>query len=275
MSSEFHDINNHRVHVEQTGSHALPTVVFLHGFTGSTISWHPVIKLLEGKVHAVSIDLWGHGRSETPKEILNYAMDQQVKDIEAVCKELQLESFLLVGYSMGGRIALAYASTYSKRIRGLLLESASPGLQKESERADRKMKDAQLAKRLQQEPICDFINFWQNIALFDSQKSMSVEKRAAVRRERLNQNPLGLANSLLGIGTGSQTSYWDLLVNQLYPVLLLTGKLDQKFEELAGQMKNSLPNVEHRSILQTGHAIHVEKPEEFATIVEDYIKQLN
>ena len=274
MSSNFYTVNGHQMHVEVRGDSSLPTVVFLHGFTGSTSTWHNVLSILENQIHAVSIDLWGHGRSDSPKNITHYSMEQQVNDIEDVCQQLELKTFILIGYSMGGRIALGYAVSYPTRVKALVLESASPGLKIESDRLERQERDAKLAKRLQEESLSDFVDFWENIALFESQKSLSKEKRAAVRKERLNQNSIGLANSLLGIGTGSQPSFWNVITDVQKPVLLLTGELDEKFETIANVMKKSLPIAEHQTILQTGHALHVEKPEEFATIVKDYVKQI-
>ncbi|WP_432352548.1 2-succinyl-6-hydroxy-2,4-cyclohexadiene-1-carboxylate synthase [Sporosarcina sp. A2] len=269
MSSEWIDVNGHSIHVQRTGNASLPTVVFLHGFTGSTATWNTVISLLDGKIHAVAVDLWGHGRSDCPENSSAYAMDHQTADLEQLFTELALEKFTLVGYSMGGRTALGYAITYPERIEKLVLESASPGLKTESERKDRKQRDANLAYRLLGEPLSDFMDYWENLALFDSQKSLPLFQQEEVRKERMSQNPKGLANSLVGIGTGSQPSYWDVLKIQTYPVVLITGSLDLKFETIALEMKSVLPNVAYYSVENAGHAIHVEKPEKFATILDE------
>lgn len=274
MGTEWITVNGHSMHVQRTGDPSLPVVVFLHGFTGSLNTWNTIVSLLEGKIHAITIDLWGHGHSDKPERSSEYTMQKQTRDLEQLFVQLELANFVLVGYSMGGRIALGYATSYPDRIQRLVLESASPGLKTEAERTERKERDAKLANRLLQEPFEDFVDFWENLALFDSQKSMSAEQREAVRKERQSQDPKGLANSLFGIGTGSQPSYWDVLAEQLYPVDLVTGALDSKFEKIALEMNNLLPRATHISVDNAGHAIHVEKPEEFATIIDAIVKQL-
>ncbi len=273
MGSEWITVNGHSMHVQRKGEPSLPVLVFLHGFTGSLDTWNTIVSLMEEKAHTVAIDLWGHGRSDKPENSSDYSMENQTRDLEQLFQELELQSFILVGYSMGGRTALGYATSYPERIQRLVLESASPGLKTEADRFERRQGDAKLANRLLQEPFEDFVDFWENLALFESQKSMSAEQIEAVRKERLSQDPKGLANSLIGIGTGSQPSYWNVLSEQLYPVDLITGSLDSKFENIALEMKNLLPEVSHFSVENAGHAIHVEKPEEFATIIDGIVKQ--
>ena len=119
-----------------------------------------------------------------------------------------------------------------------------------------------------------FVDFWEQIPLFASQKLLSKEKQQAVREERLGQSEIGLSNSLLGIGTGSQPSYWDRLETIKRPVLLITGKIDTKFVFIAREMEKFLPFVRHQTIEGAGHAIHVEKPTSFATMIEEHIKEL-
>lgn len=273
MGSEWITVNGHKMHVQRTGDPSLPAIVFLHGFTGSSETWKTVISQLEGGFQSVVIDLWGHGRSDSPENSSDYEMRKQTEDLELVFSQLNLLKFILVGYSMGGRTALGYAAAHPERIRVLVLESASPGLRSESERSERMQRDAKLADRLLTKPLEDFVDFWEDIALFNTQKALPAEQKEAVRTERLSQDPKGLANSLLGIGTGSQPSYWDVLSSMTLPVTLVTGSLDAKFETIAREMKNSLKNVHHVSVKNAGHAIHVEKPAEFATIINEVAKQ--
>ncbi|MBW9235280.1 alpha/beta fold hydrolase, partial [Leptospira santarosai] len=118
---------------------------------------------------------------------------------------------LLVGYSMGGRVALAYALTYPEYVRKLVLESASPGIDIEADRLARIAADNQLAMRLESEGLSSFIDFWQDIPLFQSQKKLDEIKLQSIREERMQQTAAGLGNSLKGMGTGRQPSYWSRL----------------------------------------------------------------
>lgn len=245
------------------------SIVFLHGFTGSTKTWQETAKALPG-YRLVLVDLLGHGKTDSPNQAARYSMEQQLSDLENLFIQLELTRFALVGYSMGGRTALAYASSYPQRIQALILESASPGLQTEAERLERRQRDEQLAEKILAGGIISFVDKWQDIPLFDSQKNLPEDVRQAVREERLAQQPGGLANSLIGMGTGAQASLWGRLKQLELPVLLITGSLDPKFTVLAKKMLQALPNAEH-AIIEAGHAIHVEKPVEFATMIEEYL----
>ncbi|AXH99659.1 2-succinyl-6-hydroxy-2,4-cyclohexadiene-1-carboxylate synthase [Sporosarcina sp. PTS2304] len=275
MRAEKYGIRGVKMHVEQYGQDQSPTIVLLHGFTGSTSTWTETIRLLSSTYHVVAIDLLGHGRSEAPVEISRYRMEQQIKDLHELFAILQLACPIILGYSMGGRVALAYTVTYPSQVAGLILESSSPGLRSEEEQKTRRLADAKLAERIEQEGLESFIDFWQEIPLFHSQKNLSDEQRQAVRQERLSQKAIGLANSLRGIGTGSQRSYWEDLEQVKLPVLLMTGSEDPKFVEIAHKMKQYLPFVRHEMIKDAGHAIHVEKPRQFATMIKSYLKAQN
>ncbi|MBT2571776.1 2-succinyl-6-hydroxy-2,4-cyclohexadiene-1-carboxylate synthase [Planococcus sp. ISL-110] len=260
--------NGTSYHVEIINEHQQEPIVFLHGFTGSMKSWQPVIKdWNDSKI--VLIDLIGHGETDCPQAVESYSMERQLEDLDALFEQLHLERLTLVGYSMGGRTALAYACSFPERIKRLVLESSSPGLRSAAERQERRSRDAGLAERIVAGGLKNFVDRWENIPLFDSQKSLPEPVKRAIREERLAQNPIGLANSLRGVGTGAQESYWNLLVDLDMPVLLVTGKLDGKFQAVANEMAALIPNAVHKTI-DAGHAIHVEKPVEFATIVREY-----
>jgi len=154
----------------------------------------------------------------------------------------------------------------------LLLESSSPGLKGEKDRQQRREADEALASRIEREGLDAFVEYWESIPLFETQKALTADKQQAIRRERLSQNPSGLANSLRGIGTGKQPSNWGTLSALRVPVILVTGELDHKFCNIAEEMKNRLPTAKVITVKQVGHAIHVEKPEQFATIITEHLK---
>ncbi|AVK85758.1 2-succinyl-6-hydroxy-2,4-cyclohexadiene-1-carboxylate synthase [Lysinibacillus sp. B2A1] len=257
-------------HVEIWNERAQQTLVALHGFTGSTATWRNLAKALP-HIRVISIDCIGHGQTAIPKEASRFSMDEQIQDLEEVISQLQLEKFTLLGYSMGGRIALSYAITYPERIERLILESASPGLRTSQERSERCVRDNELAEKIIHNGLQSFVNAWENIPLFKSQKCLPDNVRQTIRTERLSQKVEGLAGSLRGIGTGTQPSNWMSLAELEIPVLLVTGSLDEKFCKIALEMKALLKNVKHKTVNNAGHAIHVENPAEFATIIEEYL----
>lgn len=127
------------VYVEIQGDVHLPTIVMLHGFTGSTRTWQEITRRLQGRFRTIAIDLIGHGKTAKPSELSRYSMDEQIKDLDDVVIQLGLERFTLLGYSMGGRTALAYAVGSPEKVEMLILESTSPGLQGKEERESRKI----------------------------------------------------------------------------------------------------------------------------------------
>lgn len=262
---------NYRIWNEE----AKETLVLLHGFTGSIATWKKVISFLPSTFKILAIDLIGHGKTDSPIESSRYHMKQQVNDLEDLFSQLNLDSFNLLGYSMGGRVALSYASAYPHRIKRLILESSSPGLKTSEEREARRKADENLADQIEQNGIEAFVEKWENIPLFSSQKKLPFEVQQAIREERLSQSEKGLANSLRGMGTGAQESVWPQLNQLKFPVILITGALDLKFCDIAQKMKKHLAEGKHVLVENVGHAIHVENPKQFATIVKDEIIKTN
>ena len=259
------------VNVRIWNDHLEQTIVMLHGFTGSVFTWEHVADFLTN-YRTIAIDLIGHGHTDSPLAVAAYTMEEQVLLLDELFQQLNLQEIALLGYSMGGRVALSYSAAFPNRIWHLVLESASPGLKTEEERAARREADAELAKKIEQNGIESFVNKWENIPLFETQKSLPRDVQLAVRAERLSQTEIGLANSLRGMGTGAQSSLWAALEAHNIPVTLITGALDEKFCEIGNEMQALFPNAQHLIVNNAGHAIHVENPVQFATIVKDALK---
>lgn len=257
------------IYIKRYNIGAAKKVAWLHGFTGSSSTWEEVISLLPSSMELLTIDLIGHGQTDQPSDPAYYLVEEQIEDLHALFQQLEWTHFTLVGYSMGGRLALAYAAKYP--VEALLLESSSPGLASEEERQNRKLSDELLAERIMKEGVISFVGFWEGIPLFQTQKRLSAEKQKMIRMERLAQSAVGLSNSLKGFSTGIQPSYWNVLSEMSIPVFLLVGELDLKFCAIAKRMENELPNAKLVVVKDAGHAIHVEKPKIFATIIEKVI----
>ncbi len=249
-------------------------LLLLHGFTGSAQSWAPHVSFFAQRYRVITLDLPGHGRTDAPADPLHYRMEACAEDILALLETLTPEPAHLLGYSMGGRLALYLALTAPQRFRSLILESASPGLATAAERHQRREHDNALADRIEQQGIAWFVDFWEQRPLFHSHQQLPPAMRAALRRQRLQNNPRGLANSLRGMGTGVQPSLWDRLNTLTLPVLLLAGALDPKFVAINEQMAALLPAAHLQVIPQTGHTIHLEQPAAFRKAVAAWLSRL-
>lgn len=261
------------LNVESMG--AGPPLLLLHGFTGSAAGWGPQIAAWTPFFTTLAVDLPGHGQSVSPAEVAAYAMAATVADLVAALDRLGVARAHLLGYSMGGRVALALALVHPERVGALVLESASPGLADAGERAARVAADAALVERIEREGVSAFVNYWEALPLWASQARLSPEARAALRAGRLQNNPVGLANSLRGLGTGSQPPLWDRLGDLACPTLLVAGCDDAKFSDLARQMAEAIPANELLLVHGAGHAVHLEQPAVLARLVRDFLLQHN
>lgn len=245
----------------------------LHGFTGNRDTWNFLVPMLQNRYSLILVDIIGHGETVAPDNFERYGMEQVVKDLKHILDDLKLPKAHVLGYSMGGRLALAFSCLYPKYVHSLMLESASPGLETEEERESRRSNDAKLAERILEKGIEAFVEQWGNIPLFETQKRLPIDIQTTIRKQRLENTPTGLSNSLLGMGTGSQPSYWEELEDLDFPVLLVTGELDPKFCHIAKMMQSRLKNVEWKKINDVGHAIHVEDGQKFGKIISGFLKR--
>ncbi|RSD27859.1 2-succinyl-6-hydroxy-2,4-cyclohexadiene-1-carboxylate synthase [Mesobacillus subterraneus] len=262
-------INGVRYNVEQCGD-GFP-LVLLHGFTGAASTWKPFCPIWSEHSKLLMVDLIGHGETDSPQDAERYNILQTAHDLKNLLDESGIEKTDMLGYSMGGRAAITFASLYPDRIRKMVLESTTPGLENQADREARIIQDEKLAARIETDGLTDFINFWESIPLFRSQLNLSEEVREQIRSQRLSNDSVGLTNSLRGMGTGAQPSWWEQLENFEFETLLITGELDEKFCKIATDMAARLPKPTHLTINGCGHAIHVEEREKFGTIVSEFL----
>jgi 2-succinyl-6-hydroxy-2,4-cyclohexadiene-1-carboxylate synthase len=248
-----------------------PALVLLHGFTGSAATWREHSQIFAQDHLVIAVDALGHGLSDSPADPTRYTFPQLAADFVALLDELGIEQTALLGYSMGGRMALYLALTAPERISKLVLESASPGLASEADRQVRAESDNALAGRIEREGIEAFVNYWEKLPLWQSQSQLSEAVRASQHAQRLHNNPRGLANSLRGAGTGVQPSLWDRLGELKIPTLLVAGEHDPKFCAIARQMQEKIPQARLEIVSGAGHAVHLERPDEFDNLVKDFL----
>jgi 2-succinyl-6-hydroxy-2,4-cyclohexadiene-1-carboxylate synthase len=244
--------------------------MLLHGFSGAAISWREVLPRLISRYRIIAPDLLGHGATGAPEDPARYGIELQSADLAAILDALNIDRVGLHGYSMGGRLALYTAIAYPSRFSALSLESASPGLDSEDERFARRHSDEALAARILEHGIGAFVNEWEQLPLFSTQSALPLTVLTVQRETRLNQRPVGLANSLRGMGTGVQPSLWDRLDELSMPVQLMTGALDAKFEEIGDQLTKRIPHARRVRVPEAGHTIYLEQPDAWLETVQAF-----
>lgn len=244
-----------------------PTLCFLHGFMGASSDWRPIVQALDDEFQGLTIDLPGHGQSlDQPDEI--YSVEGTTEAIVEVLDAEEISSCTLVGYSMGGRVALSLVLRHPERVERLVLESASPGLRTENERAERREVDAERAKRIE-EDLESFLADWYRLPLFESlARHHLVEEMVRTRSEN---DPSELARALRGLSPGRQASFWERLTEIECPTLVLTGALDEKYTTITQETAARIDPARRVVIPKAGHNVHAERPAAFLNALRRFL----
>jgi 2-succinyl-6-hydroxy-2,4-cyclohexadiene-1-carboxylate synthase len=260
-------LNGLDFHVEIEG-HG-PPLLLLHGFTGSARAWDTIRSVLATHATVIALDLIGHGQSARPADPARYTFDWATRDLLALLDALDLRTVDLLGYSMGGRLALHFAVKAPDRVRTLFLESASPGIQDAAERRARVASDEALAQRLLGEGMSVFVAEWERQPLLALAPHVSDDVRRAQHELRLANSPIGLANSLRGMGAGQQQPLWSRLaeIAQL-PTTLVVGELDSRYRATAQRIQTAVPSAALEVVSQAGHTVHLDQPDTFVSLVK-------
>ena len=254
------------LHVEAEGDG--PALLLLHGFTGSTATMWPLGRTLTGQRMVLAVDLPGHGRTgllESP----DHRFEATLAALVRILDQRGIDEADVLGYSMGGRIALGLAVRHPDRVRSTVLVGSTAGYSTDAERAARRRSDAALADDLIERGLEWFVDHWMNLPLFESQERLGNHALAEARSLRLANDPDGLVASLLGSGTGMQPSFWGELDAVRGPVLLVVGDEDTRYRRLAVRLASGLALAQTEVVPEAGHAAHLENlPAVAAAIVE-------
>lgn len=249
-----------------------PAALLLHGFTGSAETLSGVRDALRASHRVIRPDLVGHGESDAPDAAAAYTMPACVAQLGALLDALGVERADVIGYSMGGRVALSLAATAPARVRSLVLVGATAGLVAEADRAARVAADEALARRILADGVERFVDEWMALPLFASQRRrLGPEALAAARAQRLRGRAKGLAGSLRGMGTGAMPPLHAALPRLAMPVLLVVGGEDAKFRDIAVEMAATIPDAEVAIVAEAGHAAHLEQPAAFAEVLRGFL----
>jgi 2-succinyl-6-hydroxy-2,4-cyclohexadiene-1-carboxylate synthase len=233
----------------------MPDLVLLHGFTQTGRSWQAIAHALAGRYRPATPDLPGHGDFAERRPASFTACD-------AYLRALADGPVTLVGYSMGGRVALHAAISLGERVRRLVLIGASPGLADAGERVARAADDAALADRIEAIGIDAFVAEWGAQPLFDGIPRGVTD---FIDGDRRRNTTAGLAAALRGLGTGVMPPLWDRLGELAMPVELVVGERDAKFRAIAERMGERIPDARVHVVPGAGHVAHLEAPD---TLVE-------
>ncbi|TMD34906.1 MAG: 2-succinyl-6-hydroxy-2,4-cyclohexadiene-1-carboxylate synthase [Chloroflexi bacterium] len=246
-----------------------PPVTLLHGFTQSGRSWRELISRTPEGWKWIVPDLRGHGGTQTPRGAA-CSMDACTADLEALWDHLGVERTHLVGYSMGGRLALHVAARRPERVLSLLTIGAHAGLEEDA-RAGRRQGDEGLAERIERDGVEAFVSYWGSLPLFAGLERRGPAYVSEVRAERLQNHAAGLACSLRGMGAGVMEPLWDELAGATFPCTFVAGQLDHGYVASARRLAATVRNGRAEVVLRAGHPVHQERPDAFARVLANHL----
>ena len=255
--------------VRETGDGS--PVLALHGFTGTGAAWTGLGEALRESRRVIAPDLLGHGGSSAPVDPGRYAVERQADDLAALLKALDADPAVVLGYSMGARLALVLALRHPGAVRSLVLESPSAGIPDAAARAGRRRADEAFAAQLERDGLAAFVDAWERQALFASQQGLPRETRERQHAERLSHDPRGLAASLRGAGQGAMPPLHERLLEVDCASLVIAGALDPVGLERASEVAAGLPAARLEVVPDAGHAPHLEQPAVFLRLVSDWL----
>lgn len=237
-----------------------PTAVLLHGFLGSSTDWQPFIDHLSSQVQCV-----------TPS-LLDYPT---IEALETSIRQKTPEPAILIGYSMGSRLALHLLLRDPQHYRLGVLASSSPGLPTAARRSARRKDDARIAERLRgisgTDDLHVFLKEWYAQEIFAGVARHPCYSEMLKRRLKID--PCAWATTLTRLGTGSLPSLWKKLPSLRQPTLALAGTQDRHYVAIARKMEECATAIRTRLLPDCGHAVLCCKPTEFATKVATFLDE--
>jgi len=262
---------NHRVQ----SSAAKPSLVFLHGLLGSTADWQLIIADLSLDYQCICIDLPGHAGSQAVT-VNDFQHVQQL--IIATLAQYQLDNIILVGYSLGARIAMTIASDQASNwpytLDGVLLESGNPGLNSSAEQLQRGLHDLGWVTRFSDDTLPTVLIDWYQQGVFASltqaQKNALIKTRCQIQADKNGfSGGMQISKMLAATSLSKQGYLLPQLQKSELPVRMVCGELDPKFVLLT-----KASQLDYRLVSRAGHNVHADQPHEFIQLVRDFVSEI-
>lgn len=246
---------------------SLPYLLMLHGFMGNSHVFDPLMEELKSFCNPITIDLAGHGQTQSPTDPDFYTADRQVHQIMSIISRLNFENLYLYGYSMGGRLAFQILASHSKLFSAAFIESSHCGIQSDEERLSRQILDEKRAQQIES-GFENFIEDWSNLPLFQhTPKNL----KAVYENIMKQQNPEQLAASLRGFGAGIMPEICDQISNLNLPLTLIAGELDHKYVTLMTKLSSQFKSADLHIAEKAGHRVHTDQPKKLIQILKNTI----
>ncbi|MFM7050821.1 MAG: alpha/beta fold hydrolase [Planctomycetota bacterium] len=232
-----------------------PRVTLLHGFLGSPADWADVLRELRPDIACDAPTIASFDPSSVAAAARGLAAHLEARACD-----------LLVGYSMGGRIALELAATRPELAPRLLLLSASPGIEDEDERAARRDEDDRRAAELLLDGLARFAERWYAMPLFAPLRAHAAF--AEVRARRVAGDAAFWGRTVAAYSPGRSEPRYSALPALAPRTVLAVGALDAKYGEVAARAARIAPALRVETVAGAGHVLPIEAPAACARLIE-------
>ncbi|MDP6550173.1 MAG: alpha/beta hydrolase [Dehalococcoidia bacterium] len=265
--------NGLNLHYLDWGAAGKPTLLLLHGLRGHARSWDDVSTALCQDFHVLALDQRGRGESGWAPDG-DYSTDAFVSDLTGFCDALALDSFILVGHSMGGRNGMAFTSRYPERVTKLIVVDIGPVI------------DPRGAKRITQEitELPEEFDSFEDVVEYMSQQNRFASDAVLLRR--LQYSTMELLNGKIGWrfdravreqrrnGTSAPSiDLWPALPKITCPTLVVRGgETDLLGADVARQMVETIPDARLVEVPLAGHMVFEDNPGGFLAAVGSFLE---
>jgi pimeloyl-ACP methyl ester carboxylesterase len=242
-----------------------PPLLLVHGFTGSVLDWTDVLPGLAEQRRVIAYDHRGHGDSPNTGDLATYTLDQLVADLEDVVDELGLQSFHLLGHSMGGVVALRFVLAHPERVRSLILMDtmSAPSLRIPIEWIDATVA---LARNQGMSAVADRMIEASRVMAVVPPRDEVID-RMRIKLTQMDPEALaGLARSLRDFD-----SMTPRLGEINCPTTVLVGELDQPFREPSETMAASIPGSTLVVLGDAGHCPQEDRPDVWLAEIDAHL----
>ncbi|APG65635.1 alpha/beta hydrolase [Tenacibaculum todarodis] len=237
-------------------------VVLLHGFLENTTMWKDIVPKLTKRNRVITIDLLGHGQTDCLGYV--HSMETMAEAVEAVLKHLKLRRITLIGHSLGGYVALAFAEKNQKKIKGLCLMNSTA----QADDEERKKLRARANKMVQ--------NSFESMVKMSVANLFSSENWTRFSNEIESTKTEALKTPIQGYiatneGMKERPNREAVLLNSSYKKLMIIGKKDPvlNYNSLIEECKRTKTET---VVFPDGHMSHIENKEELITTLKSFLK---
>ena len=256
---------------------AAPAALFLHGFMGRGEDWKEIAETVIPRHRCFCPDLPGHGSLMYDRVGAAAGIPKIADSLIEGLHTFGVSTCILIGYSMGGRIALQTILRHPKDISNLVLVSTSPGIRTDHERSNRCLQDKKLEDQLfcMKEKSNDFESFlrsWYQQSLF-SEIAEQPQLFETVLQQRLKNHPPSLSAVLRNTGVTVHPGFWEQLTKITVPTSIIVGEKDKKYCSIAEKMLPLLSRGMLKVVAGCSHAPHIEYPKQFLNALNYLLRE--